>query len=385
MNFRLIPMLWTVCATACAVVVAAPSPALAQDIQTAKIGLSLPLTGRFAPVARQVEFGAMAAFQAHKNAGGKGEIVLFDDQCDPERAKAAATEFEQQNVSVITGPLCYAFAKSLALTLKENALERGADAGSTAIFTLATRNADLARARQVEELTLASISKAHDAEATAIVDLILPRIADRPFAILDDGSIYGRGLSDAVRLKAEQNGLKPVVTANFRPLQTSQRALLRRLARSGVEAVFVAASAEDIITIAKDMATLNMNWALAAGETARLLSFTPGATLLPEGLLAVLPAIPTITPGSIDISPMSDEEDKGQETLPLEGPVLLGYAAMEVALAVAQKPAAERTIAGASFDTLLGSLTFDESARAPAFPFQLMRWTNGAFEPLAAN
>ncbi|MEM1038321.1 MAG: ABC transporter substrate-binding protein [Pseudomonadota bacterium] len=357
----------------------------AQDTQNTKVGLSLPLTGRFAPVARQVEFGAMAALTAHKNAGGKSEIVLFDDQCDPERAKAAATIFEKQKVPVITGPLCFAFAKSLALALKENALQRGANKSSTAIFTLETRNNDLARARQVEELALASLSKAHDAEAAAIVDLILPRIADRPFAILDDGSIYGRGLSDAVRLKAEQGGLKPVITANFRPLQTSQRALLRRLARSGVEAVFVAASAEDIITIAKDMATLNMSWAIATGETASLLSFTPGATLLPEGLLAVLPAIPAVTPESINIPAKSDEADEGQAVLPLEGPVLLGYAAMEVALAFAQKPATERAIAGASYDTVLGPLTFDQSARAPVFPFQLMRWTNGAFEPVAGN
>ncbi|MEO1398551.1 MAG: ABC transporter substrate-binding protein, partial [Pseudomonadota bacterium] len=295
------------------------APVYTQETGTRKIGLSLPLTGRFAAVAKQVEFGAQAALQAHNAGGSAAELVLFDDKCDAERALEAAKLYAAKNVSSIIGPLCYGFAKALAVALKEIAAPISATPPT--VFTLETRNPDLARARAVEELALASLSKPHDAEASAIVDLILPRIADRPFAILDDGSIYGRGLSDAVRLKAEQAGLKPVVTANFRPLQTSQRALLRRLSRSGVEALFVASAPEDIVTIATDMNTLNLSWPIATGETALLLPFAEGASSLPDGVLAITQDVPQIMPSAVPTLPQTEEEGSAA----LEGPVLLGY------------------------------------------------------------
>ena len=85
------------------------------------------------------------------------------------------------------------------------------------------------RLREVEGLSLWSLSNAPDGEARAIVDLVLPQFQNRPYAIIDDGSVYGRALADDIRLLAEEAGSRPILSSNFRPLQTTQISLLRRL------------------------------------------------------------------------------------------------------------------------------------------------------------
>ncbi|MEL6946341.1 MAG: penicillin-binding protein activator [Pseudomonadota bacterium] len=369
-----------------------PTTPKPENTKSLKIGLSLPLTGRFAAIAKKVEFGAQvalrraAAVQVHAP-----EMVLFDDGCAAEKASAGAETFLAAEVDVVIGPLCYQYAKALAGALRSMTQSASTTRTVPPVIALRTRNKDLVRARRVEGLALASLSQAHDGEARAIVDRIFPMFSGRPFALLDDGSVYGRNLTDQLRLLGEERGFKAVIAANFRPLQTSQRALLRRLARSGVEAVFIAASPEDVMTISKDLAALQYDWLLATGETALLLPFTPGAANLKDGLLSVQP---NVNPDSLAaLGPWRQQLLADGATL--ETPVLLGFAAMEVALAwretIAGTGIAGQSdpaggsggppLAGRTFDTVLGPLTFSADGRAPIFPFALMRWENGGFEP----
>jgi branched-chain amino acid transport system substrate-binding protein len=55
-----------------------------------------------------------------------------------------------------------------------------------------------------------------------------------PFALIEDGAIYGRELVEAMRAILEERGLKPAFVDNYRPGQATQPSLLRRLKAAGV-------------------------------------------------------------------------------------------------------------------------------------------------------
>ena len=75
------------------------------------------------------------------------------------------------------------------------------------------------------------------------------------FAIVDDGTIYGRELSESLRLAAEQAGLKPVFVDTFRPQADNQIGLVGRLqARPARRMSSSAAMRDDIAVMGRDAA-----------------------------------------------------------------------------------------------------------------------------------
>ena len=343
------------------------SSAFAADV----IGLSLSLEGRLSPIAKRMEYGAQLAAQKLKDFGQDVELSLANDACKVESVPEIAKSFHQANAKIVVGPVCFRVATALADYAKRS---KGA-IRSVPIIATNTRNKLLNRLREVEELPLYSLSNAPNAEAQAVVDLILPRFGNRPYAILDDGSVYGRALADDVRELSELSGQRPVVNSNFRPLQTTQIAMLRRLRNSGVEAVFIAAAAEDVVTIANDIRKLKLNWLIATGERGQLLPFA--AT--PESNMA---GVMMVAEQELATEQLEQEiGDIGE--LELENSLLLGHALVEIAAAAIRRNLSDLT--GKSFETIIGRVTFDENGRAAPMPFVLSQWRDGVFEVIPGN
>ncbi|MEM9733949.1 MAG: ABC transporter substrate-binding protein [Pseudomonadota bacterium] len=341
------------------------------------IGLSLPLEGRFGVVAQKVEFGARLGVQQLRSGGQDVTLKLVNSACNAnaaiEEASKEAAALLEARADIVIGSLCFRHAVALAKALNT------ADGTTPTIPVIAlnTRNSGLDRLRRVQNVPLYALSAPADAEATAVVETILPRFNGVPWALVDDGSVYGRSLTDAIRLKAEQAGLRPTVVDNFRPLQTTQIGLMRRLRQSGVEAVFMAAGPEDIVTLLTNARTLSLNWQFAAGEQAILLPFTSGATSVPDGLLMAAPQMPKVQTTAEVLEKLKGEEDR------VEPELLLGYLATQIAAQAleARDPVKGLpNLTGNEFNTLVGPLSFNREGRATPIPFGLFEWINGSFK-----
>ena len=333
----------------------------AQDV----IGLSLPLSGRSSPVAERIEFGALAAVNKLKADGFDIRLVLVDDGCDERKVPEAVEKLRAERVKIVVGPVCFDVARQIAASIN------GEDGATVPVIALNTRNPLLNRYRDNDGLPLFEISNSPEDEAQAVVEQILPRFEGKPFAILDDGSVYGRGLADQVRLLAQEAALTPVENANFRPLQTTQISVLRRLKRSGVEALFLAASPEDIVTISNDLKGLQYGWIMGVGETAQLLPFALNAEAVPDGLLMVRPRdLPTNNAADLLARLKNDKVE-------VEDSLLLGHVLVEIAAIFARD--GEAKLQGKNFETVIGPVSFGADGRAKLTPFALYRWQNGAF------
>lgn len=327
-----------------------------------RIGQAIPLTNVHPQVTSRLELGFSIAATEALQQEAAFTATLADSGCDEEAAKAAGKAFKTANVEIVIGPLCTLAAAAIAEIVKP-----------VPVISIDTRNPLLQRQRDINKLALFELGQSANSEARGVVEHILPRFQGRPFALLDDGSVYGRGLSDTVRLEAEKNGLRPTEVSNFRPGQSNQKPLLRRLARSGIEAIFIAAPAEDAARIAQGVSDLGFDWLIATGEAGSLLPFADGAKDLVNGILAVFPSQAPEAAKRAMLERLAGQDAEVEDLL------ITAHALMNIAIDYKPKEA----LITQTFPTILGTVSFGEDGVATPLPFALYRWENGTFRQIA--
>ena len=333
------------------------------------IGVSLPLSGPFAPIALEMKKGILAAIEDRGESGDHPDLRIVDDGCDETAMERIAPELA--DVSVIIGAPCFKAARALAHTLANfpaGSSQNSEKRKSAPIVMLDTRNGALERERDYNELPLFELSPAPDDEAKALVEYALPQFEGKPFAILDDGSAHGRAFSDSVRLLAQEKGIEPIFVAGFRPLQSTRRALLKRAKDAGAQALVIAAEPEDVFIIARDMKELGIDWPLALNEQSALIAHDPRALELGERVHMVSSRLP-------ETEKRKKLESRFLAQKPGES-FLEGYVLAEIALQARARP--PQSAFDEPFQTLLGDLRF-EHGRADHRPFALLAWNGREF------
>jgi branched-chain amino acid transport system substrate-binding protein len=328
------------------------------------IGVVAPQSGSFASIGAQILAGAQAKIGQDGNT-----IVNINEPCEENTGAAVADALIAAQVQVAVGFLCSA-------TL-DGALPKLKDANIPAI-TVSVRSRILMEDAVKNNWPLFRLAPSDGAEAAKIIEVILRNWAAEPIALIEDGTIHGRELTEAVRNALEQNGLKPVFTDTYRPGQEQQIALVRRLKRAGATKVFIGGDRSDVAVIARDAASEKIPLALLGGDAMR----APDQPLpLADGVLAV--ALPDYT-ARADASPAGVAiRATGEEP---EGYVLPAYAAAEISIKAAQAAAADdrpvaQHLGGMPFDTVIGRIAFDSGHELAENPYQLMQWRAGAFVP----
>ncbi|TIS03388.1 MAG: ABC transporter substrate-binding protein, partial [Mesorhizobium sp.] len=123
-----------------------------------------------------------------------------------------------------------------------------------------------------------------DDERNAVATILTRLWQNELFAVIDDGTIYGREIAETFRAAAEQAALKPVFVDTFRPQLDNQIGLIGRLKKAGATKVFAGGDGDDIAIMGRDAASLNAGITFAGGETLRT---TPGDVPYAAGTLMI--------------------------------------------------------------------------------------------------
>lgn len=343
------------------------APALSAAAQEKlRIGLSLPLSGNSAILGQQFRDGAR--FAVAELAGDRNiELVLVDDGCDEALARLAAADLRNAGVALASGLICNDAARAAA----------EAFAGSSVpVIASDARSEQLMRDAERNEWNLFRMSPGDDAAAVAAAEALSKRWSGQPWAILDDGTVYGRTLADAMRAQMEEKGMPPLFADSFRPAQSTQASVIRRLQRAGVSAAFAAGAAEDVAIIWGNVQDAGSSMEVAGGEALSALPWTEAARIVEDGLLAVLEQDPAPPPSRSSLA--ARLVGAGVEPEPY---VFLGYAAIELALA-ALRETPDATLAAlrdTRFDTVVGAFDFDEAGRNTVDRYGLYEWRGGRF------
>ncbi len=339
--------------------------AMAGAASAATIGVVAPQSGPYEPLGAQVRAGAKAA------AAKAGlDVIEIQESCEDGSGGAIADGLVAAKVSVVIGFLCTETLADALPTLKNAAVPA---------ITLSSRAPILMEDALKRGWPLFRLAPSDTDESDAIADIILRDWKGMSFGLVDDGTIYSRELVDKVRMKLEEAGLKPTFNDTLRPAQEQQVALVRRLSRTGITNVFIAAERNDVSIIARDATQEKIALTIMSGETMKAAN---APVALPQGVLAVTTPDYAGLPAAAEVV----KELRAGNIEP-EGYVLPAFAAVQISaklleLTQSQGKPAPTVLVGPTFETVMGNLAFDERHGLQPNPYVLQQWNGTAFLPV---
>ncbi len=331
------------------------------------IGVVAPQNGTFASLGAQMIAGAKFQAQAASDA-----LTTVDEPCTENSGQVIADALIKAKVQIAIGFLC---SDSL-----EGALPRLKDAGIPAI-TVSVRSHILMEDALKNGWPFFRLAPADSAEAKRIVGVILQNWASQPLALVDDGTIHGRELVDAVRTGLDENGLKPVFNDTLRPGQDQQISLVRRLKKAGATALLVGGDRSDVAIIARDAAADKDAMQIMGGDAMRA---ADQPVPLADGVLAVsIPDYASLPPAAQAAKTLRDAgvEPEGY-VLPTAAAALIADQAVTAALAE-KTPVASKLI-GTTWQTPIGPVAFGNDHELTENPYRLLEWRDHGFQPPVA-
>lgn len=326
------------------------------------IGVAAPLSGPSSILGEQIRAGAAAAV----GAGATASLDVEDDACSGEGGAAAARSFVTAKVRAVVGFLCTEAIEAALPILT---------AAGIPVLTVGVRTDSLTDRKNKTGWLVYRLGPRADGEREAVGRLLTRLWGSELFAIVDDGTIYGRELAESLRLAAEQAGLKPVFVDTFRPQLDNQIGLVGRLRKAGATHVFAGGDREDIAIMGRDAAALEAGIVFAGGEALRA---PPGDVPLAEGTLMIA------LPEWADVADPAVVKSFAKREIVPEGYVLQAYAAVQIVLSAlgeadqAGGPLAA-SLSGRDFTTALGTIRFDGKGDLAESPYRLFRHDGSGF------
>ncbi|MGG7518444.1 branched-chain amino acid ABC transporter substrate-binding protein [Allorhizobium undicola] len=331
----------------------------AAQAEALTIGVVAPKDGPYGLLGQQIRAGAEASAQQ------KGVSLTFvDESCEAGSGVSIAEKLSAAKVDAAIGFLC-------SETLETAAPPLGAQ--TIPMLTLSVRWATIMEDALKKGWPLFRMAPSGKAESEKLVDVILTRWTGSAFALIDDGTIRGRELVDAIRAPLEERGMKPVFTDTYRPGQENQIALVRRLQKTGATHVFIGGDRSDVAIIARDAAAENIPLSLLGGDS---LKAVDRPVPLADGVEAV--TIPDYAKDEAALPAAQAVRQLGTEP---DGYALPAFAAIEFLAAVGtdSRPLAQ-SITNVSIDTVIGKIGFTPAHELSENPYRLLQWRNGAFQ-----
>ncbi len=347
---------------------ASPRAAAQATDEGLRIGVLAPEEGNYQILGNEVAAGV--TIFASSVGGLVADILQEPDTCDAAGGADAASAFVEAGVDAVIGFLCM---ESLAA-----ALPILSSSGIPAI-SLGVRSKIIAEDAARNDWLFYRLAPRADDEAQKITEAISSKWLGKPLALVEDGTIYGRELAESVRFLLEELGITPVFTDNYRPSQSKQFGLVRRLERAGATHVFIGGDRLDAAIIARDSREADLDLTFLGGDA---LNAADGDPTLINGFLAVtLPDPVTLNSAR---NALGQFENTGHSA---DGYALPAYAAGEILLdakraSVAEGKTLAQALTGTRFDTVIGPIEFDGFGERKDNPFRLMVWRNGVFSPV---
>ncbi len=355
------PMRFAILVLSASLLHALSLPAAAQE---RRIGLVLPDEQTMQVLAGQMRGGAdLASLKVD------AELVEVTEACTAESGEEAARRLLAEDVRIVVGFLCTEAA--------EGALPALSEAG-VPVISPALRTDSLTDRRERTGWLFYRLGPRAGAEQAAVAEIV-PRIwRGALFAIIDDGTIYGRELSETVRAAAESAGLEPVFFDTFRPQLENQIGLVGRLRNAGATHVFVGGDRADIAIMARDAEGLGYELTIAGGEALRA---AQGDVPLAPGVLMIG------LPEWADLAGEAVLDDFAEAGVIPEGYVLPTYAAVELTgSALTLQEESGRTLpeilAGSEFPTAIGQVGFTANGDLERELYRLFRFDGDEFVPV---
>ena len=354
----------------CTVTAMALAGAAQAEIRVATVG---PMTGSYAAVGTQMKAGAEQAVADINKAGGvNGQMLVLeigDDACDPKQAVSVANQMASKKVAVVAGHYCSGSSIPASKVYGEEGVlqispastnPRYTDEGGWNTFRVCGRD---------------------DQQGAIAGKYLATTFKTKKIAILHDNSAYGKGLADETKKGLEANGGKEAMYAAYTPGERDYSAIVSRMKQAGIEVIYVGGYHTETGLIARQAKEQGMNITMVGGDALATAEFWQIAGPAGEGTLMTFPSDPRKRPTAA--AAVAAFKAKGFDP---EGYTLYTYAALQTwaegarkAGSVDGKKVAETLRSGATWNTVIGPITFDKKGDITTADYVFYTWKNGNY------
>lgn len=349
-----------------------------------RIGIAVPLTGIYASLGKQIVDGAIFATEEINISGGLlGEtlkIEAIDDKCDPKTATGIANQLVGKDVFAVIGHLCDRPSIEGATVYAENKIVQISPTSQNPAFT---------ENRPIKTGGTYRLAARNTQQADILADFIAARAANDKIAVVNDGSVYGKGLADALLKNLKGSTVEVVLSDDFESGEERYRTLSARIVDSGANFVFVGGNHRDVATLIKDLDRLSDALTIISGDGVvhadfpnLVLEENTNRTEL-KGLYSSFPPDPRLSPAAQDLLIRFRDFEVNPAGL-----VLRGYSAVTIlrdAVEKAQATGFDRlndTLNSQQFDTALGTIKFDVKGDSNIIGYAIHEWKKDTLVPI---
>lgn len=337
------------------------------------IGTAGPMTGPYAVFGAQMLAGAEQAVKDINESGGLlGENLVLevaDDACDPRQAVAVANQLASQGVVLAAGHFCSGSSIPASDVYHEEGILQ---------ISPASTNPQLTEAGKWNVFRTCGRD---DQQGLVAGNYIADNFADRKIAIVHDKQAYSKGLADETKEQLNKRGIQEVMYDTITPGERDYSALVSKLKSNGVEILYYGGYHTEAGLIVRQMHDQGMDTTLISGDALVTDEYWSITGPLGEGTLMTFSPDPRKNPVAAPI--VEEFRNNGIEP---EGYTLYTYGAIQ-----AWKQAAERAgttdpsavaeeLHKGEFDTVLGTIGFDEKGDVAAPGYVLYVWENGTYD-----
>ena len=356
----------------------ASTPATAQDIAVATAG---PITGQYASFGEQMKRGAEQAVADLNAAGGvlgkKLRLEVGDDACDPKQARAVAEDLVSKGVIFVAGHFCssssipasevYAEADVLQMTPASTnpALTEGAaEKGWKNVFRTCGRD---------------------DAQGLVAGKYIAEKYAGKNVAIIHDKSTYGKGIADETKKAMNAAGLQETMYEAINQGDKDYSALVSKMKAGNIDVIYAGLYHTEAGLIIRQAREQGLKAQMISEDALVTNEFWTIAGDAGEGTLMTFAPDPRNLPTAKDV--VAKFKAQGYDP---EGYTLYTYAAMQVWAKAVEKAGSTdaaklaEVIRGNTFETVLGTLDFDDKGDVVNPEYVFYVWSKGQYKELGS-
>jgi len=338
------------------------------------IAVAGPMTGSYATFGEQMKAGAEQAVADINEAGGiNGEmlrLLIGDDACDPKQAVAVANQFAADGAVFVAGHFCSGSSIPASQVYAEEGILQ---------ISPASTNPDYTDKRPGDNIF--RICGRDDQQGEIAGKFLAEKFAGKKVAFVHDKTAYGKGLADATKAVYEAAGGTPVLYEAYTAQEKDYTALVSKLKQEGVDVLYLGGYHTEAGLITRQMREQGMNTVLVSGDalvTDEYWAITGDAG---EGTLMTFSPDPR---KNDEAKPIVDKMlAAGKNT---EGYSLYTYAAVQI-FADAVKSAGGtdlealvKALNEGQFNTVLGSLEFDDKGDVTLPGYVFYEWKGGKYD-----
>ncbi|HLT03322.1 MAG TPA: branched-chain amino acid ABC transporter substrate-binding protein [Geminicoccaceae bacterium] len=354
---------------AASALVALSAGAAQADIVIATAG---PMTGQYAAFGEQMRRGAEMAVKDLNDAGGVlGEQVSLrvgDDACDPKQAVAVANQMVNEGVVFMAGHWCSGSSIPASAVYNEEGIlqispgstnPQLTEQGFDNVFRMCGRD---------------------DQQGIYAANYVVDNNVGSTIAIIHDKTAYGKGLADEFKKNLNARGVEEAMYEAITAGDKDFTALITKMKEAGVDLIYLGGYHTEAGLIARQAKEQGLNATMMSGDALVTDEYWAITGETGQGTLMTFSPDPRKNEAAAPV--VAKFQEVGYDP---EGYTLYTYAAIQVwaqaaeAAGTTDLDAVLEQLHSMQFDTVLGTITFDEKGDVEGENYVMYEWDNGQY------